>query len=594
MKGDPSIDSVVYTNKARCRDCFRCVRVCPVKAIRMRDGQAFVVGGECLSCGTCIRECPQGAKSYRNDIDRVAALVGQPGLTAISVAPSFAAVFTDWERRRLPSVLRRLGFGYVAETAVGAYPVAVATAEWAAARPGETHVATACPAVVRYVERYRPDLTGRLVALASPMVAHARHLKDKLGAQTRVVFLGPCVAKKMEADRPAIREVVDAVLTFQELKDWMERAGLKLGACEESDFDEYPEGAARVFPLAGGSLRTGALSSDLLSAEVISVSGFDEIREALDGIEPGRSLVIEPLFCRQGCINGPAMPDGKNLFQRREALLKYAANPPAQTAARATAGTPPDLRVSFCGEPDDAASHPAEADILRELERTGKARAEDQLNCGTCGYPSCREKAVAVLRGMAEPEMCLPFMRRRAEQRTDRIMETSPNGIVILDERLNIISMNPAFRRYFMCSEAVCGRRISYLMDPDAFEKMAAGETDIAETVARHDKYNLVCHQILYALREERQYVGIFVNITHSRASQEQLSKLRAQTLIQAQELLDHQLAMAQKVTQFLGESAAQGEVLVEHLRQLATDEDSRGGGREDKQWLRDMYTSKR
>lgn len=195
---------------------------------------------------------------------------------------------------------------------------------------------------------------------------------------------------------------------------------------------------------------------------------------------------------------------------------------------------------------------------------------------------------------MAEPEMCLPFMRRRAEQRTDRIMETSPNGIVILDERLNIISMNPAFRRYFMCSEAVCGRRISYLMDPDLFEKLAAGATELTETVVRHDKYSLVCHEILYALRDERLYVGIFVNITNNRANQEQLSKLRAQTLIQAQELLDHQLAMAQKVTQFLGESAAQGEVLVEHLRQLATDEDSRGGGREDKQWLRDAYMSKR
>jgi PAS domain S-box-containing protein len=593
MNEHVSTDSVVYTNKARCRDCCRCVRVCPVKAIRMRDGQAFVVAEECLSCGTCIRECPQGAKSYRNDVDRVAALVGQPGLTAVSVAPSFAAVFTAWERKRLPSALRRLGFGYVAETAVGAYHVALATAEWAAARPGETHVATACPAVVRYIERYRPELADRMTPLASPMVAHARRLKDKLGANVRVVFLGPCVAKKMEAGRPQVRATVDAVLTFEELKEWMGRAGIELGACEESEFDEQPAGEARMFPLAGGSLRTGALSSDLLSAEVISVSGFEEIRDALDGIEPGRSLVIEPLFCRQGCINGPAIPDERNVFQRREELLSYATTPPESQC-----GTPdltrPDLCIGFDEQPRGGAGLPAEADILRELERTGKARAEDQLNCGACGYGSCREKAVAVLRGMAEPEMCLPFMRRRAEQRTDRIMETSPNGIVILDERLNIISMNPAFRRYFMCSEAVCGRRISYLMDPDLFEKLAAGATELTETVVRHDKYSLVCHEILYALRDERLYVGIFVNITNNRANQEQLSKLRAQTLIQAQELLDHQLAMAQKVTQFLGESAAQGEVLVEHLRQLATDEDSRGGGREDKQWLRDAYMSKR
>jgi PAS domain S-box-containing protein len=593
MSKTPANDSVVYTNKARCRDCCRCVRVCPVKAIRMRDGQAFVVAEECLSCGTCIRECPQGAKSYRNDVDRVAALVGQPGLTAVSVAPSFAAVFTDWERRRLPSALRRLGFGYVAETAVGAYHVALATAEWAAGRPGETHVATACPAVVRYVERYRPELAARLVPLASPMVAHARHLKDKLGQDARVVFAGPCVAKKMEAAGPQVQGIVEAVLTFEEIKEWMERAGIDLGACEESEFDEQPAGIARMFPLAGGSLRTGALSSDLLAGEVISVSGFEEIREALAGIEPGRSLIIEPLFCRQGCINGPAIPNEQNVFHRRDELLNYAVTP-VESPGGAPDLVRPDLHMAFGQRTTQGAGLPSERNILRELERTGKARAEDQLNCGACGYGSCRDKAVAVLRGMAEPEMCLPFMRRRAEQRTDRIMETSPNGIVILDERLNIISMNPAFRKYFMCSEAVCGRRISYLMDPDPFEKLAADTTASIETVVRHDKYGLVCHEILYALQDERQYVGIFVNITHSRASQEQLSKLRAQTLIQAQELLDHQLAMAQKVTQFLGESAAQGEVLVEHLRQLATDEDGRSGGREEKQWLRDMYTSNR
>ena len=169
MNGQVSNDSVVYTNKARCRDCFRCVRVCPVKAIRMRDGQAFVVAEECLSCGTCIRECPQGAKSYRNDVDRVAALVRQPGLTAVSVAPSFAAVFSAWEQKRLPSALRRLGFGYVAETAVGAYHVALATAEWAAGRPGETHVATACPACVWTT----PRLWSRRCAMALPAAGPA-------------------------------------------------------------------------------------------------------------------------------------------------------------------------------------------------------------------------------------------------------------------------------------------------------------------------------------------------------------------------------------------------------------------------------------
>jgi iron only hydrogenase large subunit-like protein/PAS domain-containing protein len=561
-----------------------------VKAIRMREGQAFEVAESCLACGTCIRECPQGAKSFRQDLDRAMAVVAGPGPTAISVAPSFAALFNDWERRRLPSALRRLGFGFVSETAVGAYHVACATAEYVEARPGRAHVVSACPAVVRYVEGYRPKLIGALAPVVSPMAAHGRHLKARLGPGTRVVFVGPCVAKKMEAERPGIREWVDVVLTFVELQEWLRRAGIELGTCEESGFDEAPAGAARLFPLVGGSLRTSSLDTDVLAPRILSVSGFEEVREALDGIEAGETVVLEPLFCRQGCINGPAMPGEDNVFHRREAMLDYARLLPEDAS---TGSTPGGLGAHFTAAAAAGVAAPVEAEILRELERTGKGRPEDQLNCGACGYASCRDKAVAVLRGMAETEMCLPFMRRRAEQRTDRILETSPNGIVILDERLAIISMNPAFRRYFMCSEAVCGKRVSYLMDPHVFEQLVAGETEMVEAVVRHEKYNLVCHQIAYALREEKQYVGIFVNISHSRASQEKLTDLRARTVVQARQLLDHQVTMARKITEFLGESAAQGEVLVEHLRELA----SEGGGEEraaeGKSWLHDIYTSK-
>jgi len=271
-------------------------------------------------------------------------------------------------------------------------------------------------------------------------------------------------------------------------------------------------------------------------------------------------------------------------------LLDYGGTPTVGGIEQA----PTDLGVPFVRHGESGAgAMPAEADILGELERSGKGRPEDQLNCGACGYASCRNKAIAVLQGMAETEMCLPLMRRRAEQRTDRILETSPNGIVILDERLAIVSMNPAFRRFFMCSEAVCGKRISYLMDPHLFEQLASGESDLAEKVIRHDTYNLVCHEIAYALREEKQYVGLFVNITHSRASQEKLNDLRASTLVQAQQLLEHQVSMAQKITQFLGESAAQGEVLVDHLREMACDEDAGTRKAEVRTWLHDTYTSK-
>lgn len=562
---------IVFTNKARCRDCNRCVRVCPVKAIRVTGGQAFVEDARCIACGTCVRECPQGAKQFRNDVDRAARILASGGTVAASVAPSFAAVFSPWERKRIPSALRKLGFSFIGETAVGAYPVALKTAECIAQSISDSHVCTACPAVVGYVERYRPEQVGQLLPVVSPMIAHAHMLRDRLGEDTRIIFIGPCVTKKAEAERPEYTHLIDCVLTFRELLEWFNARGVVLSECEESDFDEEPRGDSRFFPLEGGSLRTAALSTDLLQTGVAFVSGFDEVREALDCAgSHEQSLVVEPLFCPHGCINGPGIPKERNVYDRRQDLVAYATK--RRTAVEEPLSVFPPLQASFIPHPVEDENPITEERIREVMEKTGKVRPEDQLNCGACGYATCREKAIAVIRGMAEQEMCIPYMRRLAEQRTDRIIETSPNGIVILDERLNILSMNPAFRRFFVCSEAVCGRHISYLMDPDPFERLASGENDILELTVKHDRYNIICHEILYTLREERQYAGIFVNITNTRESQEKLDQLREQTIMQARELLDHQISMAQEIARSLGESTAHGEALVENLMKLALD----------------------
>ena len=578
---------VVYTNKARCRDCYRCVRVCPVKAISMHKGQAFVEEDRCLACGTCIRECPQGAKQFRNDIERAVRLISSGKPVSVSLAPSFAAAYSDWERKRLPSALRKLGFSYIAETAIGAYQVAIATAQYVSEHADKAHVCTACPAVVSYVERYQPDLVDTLVPVVSPMIAHARHIKAKLGPDTKVVFIGPCVAKKAEADRREYEGMVDCVLTFRELAEWLERDEISLAACEESDFDEEPEGEARFFPVIGGSIRTSSLSTDVTSSEVVSVSGVEEVRAVLESLrDDPRPIVIEPLFCLQGCINGPAMVSDANIYERRQDLLKYAGEHPGKEGHAPDAET---LHTGFTSTKLDEDKPIREEDIKRVLALTGKLTPEDELNCGACGYNSCRDKAIAVLRGLAEPEMCIPYMKRLAEQRSDLIIETSPNGIVILDEKLTIIAMNPAFRKFFMCSEACLGKPISYLMDPDPFERLISGEEEVVEMTARHDRYKLVTHQIMYALREQRQYVGIFVNITSTHDSQKQLDKLRAQTLSQARELLEHQISMAQKIAQFLGESTAQGEQLVENLMEMTGDQEKPED--EGKDWLWDTYT---
>ncbi|HNY13787.1 MAG TPA: [Fe-Fe] hydrogenase large subunit C-terminal domain-containing protein, partial [Candidatus Wallbacteria bacterium] len=252
---------IIYTSKARCRDCYRCLRQCPVKAIRMSNGQAVVDDERCISCGTCVLECPQKAKAVRNDTGRAASLIASGATVALSVAPSFAAVFPGWMQKRLVSAVRKLGFRYVAETSIGAEITAKLTADELKSRSGRPLICSACPAVVSYIEKYKHDMVKNIATVVSPMIAHAKLIKNKLGSDAKVVFAGPCIAKKSEAQRPEYEGIVDVVLTFAELSEWLAQENVNLSECEESGFDDTPRSAARFFPLAGGLARTAMLET---------------------------------------------------------------------------------------------------------------------------------------------------------------------------------------------------------------------------------------------------------------------------------------------------------------------------------------------
>lgn len=583
---------IVFTRKARCRDCHRCLRACPVKAIRVHEGQAQVVAERCIACGTCIRECPQGAKAYRNDVAEAVRLVAEGRRVVVSVAPSYAGLFEPWQQKRLPSALRRLGFAYVAETAVAAGQVARAGAAYVRSHPDRSHVWASCPAVVEYIRRYRPVEAALLVPIASPMLAHARWLRQRLGEDIRVVFIGPCVAKKAEAERADCHGAVDVVLTFHELAEWLAQEAITFATCEESQFDETaPE--ARLYPLPDGALRTAGMLTGDLGRQAFSATGFADVDDAIDLVSRGtQARVVEPLFCAGGCVNGPATATTRNVYARRFAVEEQAGAAPARPSCAALPDGDPVLVDQHLQVANPALADISEAAINEVLAATGKAAREDQLDCGACGYASCRDKATAVVRGMAEPAMCIPHMRRLADKRTDRILEASPNGILLLDAHFQILSMNPAFRKRFRAGEAMLGKHISTLMDPEPFLRLAAGADGHVELTVNHERYGVVCHQILYRLEEARQFVGIFVDITESKSDQQKLEKLRAQTIVQAQELLDHQVAIAQQLAQFLGESTAKGEVLVENLLKLA-DKPREPGNDPVKRWRWNTSTSR-
>jgi iron only hydrogenase large subunit-like protein len=586
---------IVFTNKASCRDCYRCLRVCPVKAIKMENGQAFVIQERCILCGNCIKECPQHAKSYRREIEKAKQLILDGYTVAISIAPSFAAAFEEWELPFLPSALRKLGFQVVSETSIGAFETACQSAVIAKNNPHTAHICTACPAVVNYTERYAPEQLPRLINVVSPMIAHAQLLKQKYGSNAKVVFAGPCVAKKGEAERPEFAGIVNAVLTFEELREWLEEEKIEFKYCESSNFDESPVPDATLFPLTGGLIKTANLSTDILSKNSIMISGSQELEDAYSYLSSDSEALIEPLFCTHGCINGPGMGSSKSLVARKLSIIDYAKSlKPVTIEPQLTAE---QMKTKFeYKEIKDTVE--ITEDAIRAIHRkTGKETEKDLLNCGACGYPSCRDKAIAVIRGYAELEMCIPYVRKLAQQRTDKIIETSPNGIVILNEKLEILTMNPAFVKFFRCSKAIIGNRIATLMDPEPFEKLLVGDEETTEVIVNHGKFGFTAHEKIYKLKDDDshnkvQIVGIFVDITKSILDKKKLDALRTKTIMQAQELLDHQISMAQELAKFLGESTARGEDLVENLIKL-TDDEQKSSKDDRGKWLRDIYTSK-
>ncbi|PKP53404.1 MAG: hypothetical protein CVT92_04500 [Bacteroidetes bacterium HGW-Bacteroidetes-1] len=556
---------IVYTSKAKCRDCYRCVRVCPVNAIRMKDGQAEVITEICIACGTCISACPQQAKAYRTDYEKVIQMIEDGDQMALSLAPSFVVRYNDWEQKRLPSALRMLGFHYVGETSVGAWHTAVSTASYIKDHPERSHICTACPAVVSYVLHETPSLSVNLVPIVSPMIAHARMLKTE-NPKRKVVFAGPCVAKKDEAQWNKNKKLVDAVLTFDELDELLKLKNINIERCEESSFNEQVPGNARLFPIEGGLLRTADLSTDMLDAQIIAVSGYQEVNEVLSTLmEKGDvRFIIEPLFCKNGCINGPFSKQNSNSFLSRAKVLDFAKNYPGLEAINKKLYN--SLSVSFAERSSLKKKSYSEEQIKEVLKRTGKLLPTDELNCTACGYASCRDKAIAVLDGIAESEMCMPYMRRLAEQKFDTMIDRDPNGIILLNNELQILHMNPAFKKMFTCSDSLLTKSISYLIDPDPFEKLSTGKDLVVKQIVHYGSYNLICHLIAYSLPEDNNFVGVFVDVTDSQVSKEKLTEIKSETVIKAHELIEHQISMAQELAKFLGENTARGEILMKNL----------------------------
>jgi iron only hydrogenase large subunit-like protein/nitrogen-specific signal transduction histidine kinase len=419
--------AIVSTITDRCKRCYSCIRECPAAAIRVIDAQAKVIEERCIACGHCVKVCSQDAKQILSEVDETYELLNSNNVIAI-VAPSFAASFPG-EYKKIPTALRRLGFTQIIETAFGADLIANDYMEVIKSDNQKTVISSACPAVVSFIQKYYVDLVPNLAQVVSPMIALGRYLKKDFGEDVKIVFIGPCVAKKHEAQDDDVAGVIDSVLTFTELKEMFQEQNIIVDQCEESDFDGPQAMMGKAYPLAGGLIKTIDVSGDILEKDIIVVEGKKKVLEIIEEIANNHinAKFTDILFC-EGCISGPAIDTKLNYYARREKVINYIdekINNVDKRVWKSNLYNARKLNLHRNFKIDNQRRpYPSEEKIKEILAQTKKYTPKDELNCGACGYPTCREYAVAIAKDLAEKEMCLPYVLDELKIAYDNLSNT--------------------------------------------------------------------------------------------------------------------------------------------------------------------------
>lgn len=554
----------IYTAETNCQDCYRCVRSCPVKAIRVENGHAAIVPELCVACGTCVDACPSGAKIVRLDLGRAKNLLVHKKQVFISLAPSYAGEFAGVDETALVAAFKRLGFAGVSETALGADLVSNEVADQLSAGDKKLLLSTACPAAVDYIRKYMPELVPSLTELFSPMLAHARLLKQQYGDECGIVFVGPCIAKKCEADLHP--DLVDVALTFEELHQWLVDEDIAIENCSGTE-EFVPRHAVNgaIYPVVGGMVDT-LKPYDFEGVQLVAASGLENIRRTLDGIEPEKltePVFMELLACPGGCTAGPCVNDEKPALLNDYAVRRKVG--PMRTCV-------PEEALDIAGQYEVcecSPEEPASDQISRALRKIGKHTREDELNCGGCGYDSCRSFAKAMISGRAEPDMCLSFLRQRAQKKANALLRCMPSGVVVVDKSLKVVECNRNFAR--LAGEDVI---MAYDAQPGlegADLKRLIPFYDLFHNVLRSDEeYHSTMQRVgdrlfnvtVFSIEPHRTVGGIALDVTHTEMRREHIVK-------RAREVIDKNMITVQEIACQLGEHMADTEIL---LRSIAED----------------------
>ncbi len=562
--------------QGNCSNCYKCLRSCPSKAIKIIGNHAEIVSERCISCGHCQIVCPQGIIKIMSSIEEVKKAMKEGKKVIASIAPSFAGAFDMVDGGQIVAALKKIGFSVVEETAVGAEIISTHYSNFINEGRLENLITTSCPSANYLIEKYYPKLVKYMIPVVSPMIAHGKLLKKTYGMDIHTVFIGPCIAKKLEANEFQHEDVINSVLTFEEISIWLKEENINVKEISPQSFDNNSYKKGCNFPIKGGIVSKCLKENNSNKYEIVQVDGVDACREILDCIEKDliSGVCVEINICEGSCIGGPGMPkDDTNFYFREKRVKDYVKTKKKHINSELHYIEELDFSKKFFNK-ELKTQIASEEDIQRILRSMGKYKKEDELNCNSCGYRTCVEKAQAVYSGMSEISMCLPYMRAKAESIRNVIFENSPNVIIILDHEMNVLELNPKAEFLFgMKADEIRNKPISILIEDDYFHKVKDSKENLIGQKISYSKYDLVFYANILYLEEQKVIMAIMTNVTSAEMSKKELEMVKEKTINSAQKVIEKQMRVAQEIASLLGETTAETKVILTKLKNIALGE---------------------
>lgn len=561
---------------ANCKNCYKCLRTCPVKAIRFKNEQAEIVEKRCIGCSHCLVICPQNARYIESDLDKVKGAIISKKRIIASIAPSFAG-YVEVDYKKFIGALRKLGIEVVTETSIGAERVTHEYKKYIKENKKEIYISTCCPSANYLIQKYYPTLIPYIIPVVTPMTASGKILKDIYGQDSFVVFIGPCTAKKIEADKDK-NENIDGVLTYEEVLNWINEEKINLEDIESQEFYNISSNDSRAYPITGGILNAIGETDNTCDFQKISVSGLEECMEVFNALSKGEitNVLLEVSACSGSCIGGPSSIKENNGYFKRLSWVKNYIKSKGESTKRDDYVLKDGINF-YCEFEDESLGkvNPHEEYLKAIMKSMGKFSQDDELNCGVCGYDTCKDKAIAVYENMSEPTMCLHYMRNKAEKITNMIFKNSNAIMILLDGELNIKEINPAGEQLFLVkNENIKDKPISMLMQDEDFVYVKETMDSIKAKRVVLFKYNAVLIESIVYLEKEDLILAIMVNVMEEEKKRQALIKVKENTLNAAQEVIEKQMRVAQEIASLLGETTAETKLILTKLKKVVEGEE--------------------